>query len=678
MAERQTSSIRNIAMVGHGGVGKTTFLDHALHAAGIAKRAGDVDAGTSLSDYDPEEKSRQFSIYSSIFNFTAYGRTFNLIDAPGYIDFSGPAAGALPVVEMAVLCISAHDGIQLNTRRMWQAAGNEGLARVILITRIDADNISYDALIADIQENFGTECQPVFLPVGLGQDCKGVVNVLTTEEAPDGVVGDFGAAREGALESIIEADDDLMERYLEGEEVSPSEVMALLGSAVTAGSLVPVLCCAAKADIGVKEAMEFLAGCAPSPVDFPPREATDAEGNEVAIAPDPDAPFCARVFKVATDVHVGKVAFFRVYSGKLSGDLSVTLSRTGKSERLGHIYLVQGEEHVETDHAVTGDIICVSKVEELQLDDTLCAPDRVVTVRPTRYPSPMMSLAVVGQSRDDDQKITTGLQALAEGDPTLRVERTPSGELVITGMSILHLDVVLDKLKERHALQIETHEPSVPYRETVTRVGEGKYRHKKQTGGRGQFGEAYLRLEPNERGAGFEFLDEIVGGVIPRQFIPAVEKGIREVLDKGILAGYPIVDVKAAAYDGSYHSVDSSEAAFKIAGGRAFQEVFMECKPVLLEPIAEMEVTIPAEYMGDVTGNLTGHRGRILGMDQVGTMQVVKAEIPMAEVSRYSTELKSMTGGEGSFTLHFSHYAPVPAHVQQDIIAARAKKTEES
>jgi elongation factor G len=290
----------------------------------------------------------------------------------------------------------------------------------------------------------------------------------------------------------------------------------------------------------------------------------------------------------------------------------------------------------------------------------------------------MMSLAVVGQSRDDDQKISTGLLALAEGDPTLRVERTQSSELVITGMSTLHLDVVLDKLKERHALQIETHEPSVPYQETVTRVAEGKYRHKKQTGGRGQFGEVYLRLEPNERGAGFEFLDEIVGGVIPRQFIPAVEKGIREILDKGILAGYPIVDVKAAAYDGSHHSVDSSEAAFKIAGGRAFQEVFMECKPVLLEPIAEMEVTIPAEYMGDVTGNLTGHRGRILGMDQVGTMQVVKAEIPMAEVSRYSTELKSMTGGEGSFTLEFSHYAPVPAHVQQEIVAARARKDEES
>jgi elongation factor G len=675
MAERTPSNLLNVALVGHGGVGKTTFVDHLLHVVGFANRAGDVDAGSSLSDYEVEEQERKFSINSALFHFEFEGRAFNLVDTPGYPDFVGAAVGILPVVETAVICISAREGIQLNTRNMWAAAGREGLARIILLTRMDGDNVDMPKVVEDIHAMFGNQCRPVFLPIGAGQGVKGVVNLLEAEEEPPDVDGDFDAAREAALESVIESNDELMERYFEGEKIGADEIAASLRQAVASGSLVPILCCAAKTDVGVREAAHFLAACAPAPTDMEPRVATGPDGDDVLLPADPAGPFCARVFKATTDVHVGKVACFRVYSGQLRGDLTVQLARTGKPERLGHIYLIKGEDSEETDYAVPGDLLCVTKVEELRLDDTLCDSARL-TVKPTAYPTPMMALAVGTQSRDDDQKVAQGLQSLAEGDPTFSVGRGQGAELVITGMSNLHVDVMLSRLKRRHGVAVETHEPAIAYRETVTRVAEGKHRHKKQTGGRGQFGEVYLRVEPNERGAGFEFIDEIVGGSIPRQYIPAIEKGIREVLDRGILAGCQIVDVKAAVYDGSFHTVDSSEAAFKIAGGRAFQGAFEQAKPVLLEPMALIEVTIPSQFMGDVTGNLTGHRGRILGMDQVGTLQVVKAEIPRAEVTRYSTELKSMTGGEGSFTLEFSHYAVVPANIQQDIIARHQKAKE--
>jgi len=670
MGKSTGASLCNVAVVGHGSVGKTTFVDRLLYEAGAAKRPGDVDAGSSLSDHDPEEKDRKFSIHSAIFNFKAAGRTFNLIDTPGYLEFAGAALSALPVVETALIAVSAHEGVQLNTRRMWQAAGEQGLARIVLITRLDGDNIQFDQLIEQVREALGPECRPAFLPVGLGQQCKGVVNLVDSQDAPEGVVGDFESAREALMESIIESDDALMERYFEGEEIGSEEMAATLGKAVAAGSLVPIICCAAKSGIGVREVLSFLAGCAPSPQDGLVRTATDENGEQVELHADPDGPFCARVFKVTTDVHVGKLAYFRVYSGSLAGDLTVRLARTGESIRLGHVYTVFGEAQAEVNAVGPGEIICVPKIEQLRLDDTLCSPAVSLTLPPTPLPRPMMSLAVETQSRDDDQKLGAGLQVLMESDPTFTMHReSQSGELVITGMSTLHLDVMLSKLKRRYDITLTTREPSTPYRETITRKATGRYRHKKQTGGRGQYGEVYLRIEPNERGAGFEFIDEIVGGVIPRQFIPAVEKGIREVLEAGLLAGYPIVDIKAAVYDGSYHSVDSSEAAFKIAAARAFREAFEQAKPVILEPIARMEVTIPSEFMGDVTGNLTGHRGRILGMEQVGQMQVIRAEIPMAEVTRYSAELKSMTGGEGSFTLEFSHYEVVPPQIQQEIVA---------
>jgi len=677
MAKRSVSDIRNIAVVGHGSSGKTTFVDHLLHAAGAVNRAGSVDQGTSLSDYDPEEKKRKFSIDNALFTFEWNGKLINLIDTPGYLDFTGGAVGALPAVETAVIAVHAADGVRLNTRRMWQYADQGGFAKVLLITHLDAENIQFDRLLEEIQNDFGSNCVPVSLPVGIGQACSGIVDLLKTEKAPDGVVGDFDTLRSSLQESIIECDDELMERYLDGQEVKPEEIDATFKKAILQRQIVPILCCVAEKDIGVEEALTFLVSCTPSPEEAATRVATDAEGNDVELKADPSGPFCAEVFKSVTDMHVGRLVFFRIVSGTLKEGDSVTVKRTGATERLSHLYSVFGAEHKEITSAVAGEIVCVTKVEDLLVNDTMSA-DGELALPANKFPLPMMALAVEPRSRDDEERIGTGLQRLSEGDPTFRLERdAQSSELVITGMSNLHLEVMLNRLKERYGVTADTHEPSIPYRETITRKGEGKYRHKKQTGGRGQYGEVYLRLEPNERGAGFEFLDEVKGGVIPQQYIPAIEKGIVETMAAGILAGYPVVDVKAAVYYGSFHSVDSSEAAFKIAGARAFQLCFEGSKPVLLEPVGNIEVTIPPQFVGDVTGNLTAHRGRIVGMDQMGTMQILKAQIPMAEIRGYSAELQSMTGGEGTFTVEFAGYDPVPAHVQQQIIASRKPKKEE-
>ena len=679
MAQRSVSDTRNIVVVGHGGSGKTTLVDRLLHAAGLVNRPGSVDAGTSLSDYEPEEKQRKFSIESKIFNFQWDGKTFNIIDTPGYLDFSGAAAAAIPVVETALVSVHAGDGVRLNTRRMWELAEKAGLIRILLVTRLDADNIQFDRLLAEIRENFGPSCVPVYLPVGLGERCTGVVSLLDADEAPPGVVGDFGGLKESLKESIIECDDKLMERYLGGEEIDPKELSATLRKAILASRIMPILCVVAEKGLGVKEMLSFLSNYAPSPEEGPQRKGAAESGEEVTLEPKPAATFCAQVFKSVVDVHVGRLVYFRVYSGSMSAGSSVHVGRTGRSERLAHLYTLFGAEQKEVPEVIPGDIVCVSKVEDVLINDVLRDAQSKWMLPPIQFPKPMMSLAVEPRSRDDEQRISTGLQRLAESDPTFTLTRDQqSSELVIAGMSNLHLDVMLSKLKTRYGVSADSHEPSIPYRETITKKVEASYKHKKQTGGRGQYGEVYLRLEPNERGAGFEFIDEIKGGVIPQQYVPAVEKGIVEAMQRGVMAGYPVVDLKVAVYYGSYHTVDSSEAAFKIASSRAFQGAFGQARPVLLEPIVKLEVTIPERFVGDVTGNLSGHRGRILGITQAGRMQALTAEIPLAEVRGYSAELQSMTGGEGTFTMESSHYEVVPSHIQVQIIAQhKAEKEQE-
>jgi elongation factor G len=478
----------------------------------------------------------------------------------------------------------------------------------------------------------------------------------------------------------VEADEGLMERYLEGEKIGDAELAPVVTRAIQQGSLVPVFATSAAREIGVAEMLDVIAAFFPSPVEAGPAKATKPGTDEqVERAPTVEAPFGAQVFKVMSDPFVGKMTFFRVYSGRLASDEPLYLPRTGKRERSGGLFAVLGKEQQSVPAAVAGQIVCITKVDTPQVSDTICAENDAVVFAPIKFPTPMVSLAIQPQSRNDETRLSTGLSKLTDEDATFVTRRDPqTRELVVTGMSTLHLDVMLARLRSRFDVNVNTREPKIPYLETITATSEAKYRHKKQTGGRGQYGEVYLRLEPNQRGAGFEFLDEIVGAAIPNQFIPAVEKGVRETMELGVLAGYPVVDLKCAVFDGSYHTVDSSEQAFKTAAHNAFREAFAEARPCLLEPIVNIEITVPSKFMGDVTSDINGRRGRVQDVQQIGDLQVIKAQCPMADLLRYSTELRSMTGGEGSFTMEFSHYDLVPHSKVEQIVAAAQKAKEEA
>ncbi|MGR3309335.1 MAG: elongation factor G [Candidatus Brocadiales bacterium] len=680
MAGYETKDIRNIVLVGHGASGKTSLIESLLFKAGATTRLGSVDDGTSVVDYEPDEKERTFTINSKILHCKWLDKELNVVDTPGYPDFIGEAISALTAVETVLVVIAATSGIQTNTRRLWKLATEKGLGRIIVITKMDGENIEFLQLLESIKKNFGAACTPLTVPVGCGHDFKDVVSALEPDaKTPDGAIGDVNHFREALMEAIVEADDALLQRYLEGEEIENEKIQQCLIKAIAGGNVVPILCCSNKKDIGIKEVLDAIANYAASPEEHAGRKCLDAEkGEEIVLDNSAAAPFCAQVFKCITDPFVGKLAFFRTFSGALDGDLSFYNPRTKKNEKPGHILKVFGKDQTAVHKVIVGDILAMSKVEDVNISDALCSPKRPVKFNPITFPIPMVSLAVEPKTKGAEQKISTALQKLAEEDHTFKVNRdTQTGELVISGMTNLHLDIMIGRLKRRFEVEVNAKPPKIPYKETITAKAESKYKHKKQTGGRGQYGEVYIRMEPLQRGAGFEFANEIFGGSIPNQYIPPIEKGIRESMAKGILAGCSIVDVKVTIYDGSFHTVDSSEAAFKIASSKAFHIAFKDANPVLLEPIVNIEVTIPSEFMGEISGNLISRRGRIAGMDSAGEFQVIKASIPMSEIMRYETELKSMTGGQGSYTIEFSHYDAVPSHIAQTIIAETQKEKEE-
>ena len=688
MSKYQTKDIRNIVLVGHGGSGKTTLAEAMLFKAGAINKMGTIDEGNTVSDFAPDEKERKISINASLLRCDYNGRHINIIDAPGYPDFSGMAAIGMAAVETAVIVVNANAGLELNARKMWMMAEKNGLGRVIITNRLDGENIDFGKLIEEIREAFGKSCVPFNLPVGTGGEFKGVENVLSPSGNAGPVVGgSVEDANQQLIESIVESDEALMEKYLEEGSVSEEEVASVFARAIARGEVTPILCTAAAETTGVDEFLDFVARFCPNPLEGRKRvsievktvkneEGETTETIETPIDPAGDK-FCAQVFKVNIDPFVGKLCFFRVLSGSLKTDSTVYNARAGKSERTGHLLAIQGKDTENIPEVTAGDLAAIAKVETIELNDTLCDEGAGFNVKPIEFLKPMVTLAVEPKSRKDEQKISASLQKLADEDPTFQVERDrQTKELVIRGLSQFHLDIMIARLQSRFEVGINSKEPKIPYLETITAKGEGHYRHKKQTGGRGQFGECYMRVEPLERGAGFEFSNAVFGGAIPSNFMPAIEKGIREQLEKGILAGYPVVDVKAEVYDGSYHTVDSDEHSFKIAGGRAFQDGFLKSKPVLLEPIVNIEVTVPGKFMGDITGDLSGRRGRIAGMDSIGNLQVIKAKVPMKEIGKYSTELRSLTGGEGSYTIEFSHYDVVPARLAEEIIA-RSKKAKE-
>ena len=671
MPEYTTDDIRNVALVGHGGAGKTTLAEALLAYAGVIGAPGSVVNGTSVCDFDPQEKEHQHSLYTAVVHFDHGSRHMNLVDTPGYPDFLGRALPVLAAVETAAVVVDARQGIQMVTRRMMEAAAQRGLARMVVVNKIDADELDLEALLASLVEAFGTECMPINLPAGGG---RSVVDCFF--EPGDGPA-DFSSVEEAhtrIVDQVVEVDEELMELYLEqGEELEADRLHDAFERALREGHLIPVCFASAETGAGIAEFANIIEKVMPSPPEANRPPFRDAAGELVEIAPDPGGAAVAHVFKVSVDAFVGKLGVFRIHRGTVTKDSQLYVDDARKPVKVGHLFALQGKDHVEIDAGVPGDICAVAKVDEVAYDAMMHASqdDEGLALAELALPAPMLGLAISARTRGDEQKLGDSLSKLAAEDPCLAIEHNAIfNETVIRGLGDLHLRMVLEKMKDRYNVEVETRPPKIAYRETVRKPAEGHHRHKKQTGGAGQFGEVYLKIEPLARGTGFEFVDAVAGGVIPHQFIPAVEKGVRQVLSTGAVAGYPIHDVRVTVYDGKHHSVDSKEVAFVAAGKKAFADAVNKAAPIVLEPIVDIQVTVPQANMGDVAGDLSSKRGRISGTEAMsGGMVVVSGQAPLSELGSYQSELKSVTGGAGSYTMVLSHYDPVPANIQQQLVA---------
>jgi len=697
MAKYQVADIRNVALCGHGSAGKTTLVDKLLNVTGAVSRQAAVDDGTSICDFDDEEKQHQYSIEASLVHFDHAGKHFQLIDTPGYPDFIGQTIGAMRGVDTAAIMIHALSGIEVNTRRVFAEAEKAGLGRMIVIGKMDSDNIDFPALIESIKEVFGTACVLLNVPLGQGADFRGVAGTLKVPDDTAGALIDPNEISESLLESIIEVDEEVMERYFEGELPTDEELSRLIVRAVAEGSLIPMVCVSGKTGAGVDELLDALAMCA-LPPDSIERTTQTAEGEDVPVAADASGPLVAQVFKTRIDPFVQKLSFIRVFGGTLAKDSTISVVGARKGVKLSQLLRVQADQTEPVDEAGPGDIVAVVKMEELETASTLGE----AALPSIKFPTPMVGLAVTPKSRGDEAKLSGALNKIVQEDSTFRLDRdAQTKETVITGMSELHLQILQERLKRRDKVEVSTKEPKIPYRETIQANAEGSYRHKKQTGGRGQFGEVHIRMFPLPEGTvieeyatkerfasmktphydeanNFLWVDSVVGGTIPSNFMPAVEKGFRERMTKGVVAGYQVQNVCVEVHFGKHHAVDSSEQAFKTAASMAFRNVFQDAKPALLEPIVKIEITIPGDNVGDISSDMSGRRGRVLGMDSAGGgMQTVSAEVPLAEVTTYARSLSSITGGQGSYTIEFSHYDVVPGNVQQEIIAKATMKEEE-
>ncbi|MCL6504790.1 MAG: elongation factor G [Pirellulales bacterium] len=699
MAELRPEDIRNVAICGHGSSGKTSLVDRLLYRTGEVTHPPSVDEGSSICDFDEEERAHKYSIETAVVHCRHAGKYFQLLDTPGYPDFIGQTLGALRAADTALVAVNAHSGIEVNTRRVFQEAAAAGLGRMIVITKLDLENIDFPSLVQHIQEMFGPACTLLNVPIGSGAGLRGVVSTLRPPADAAGALIDPNEIHTRLVESIIENDEQVTERYFEGQPPTEEELARLIVEAVAGGSLIPMVCISTKAEVGLSELLDALALCA-----LPPhkvrRTARTAEGTEVVLQPDPAAPLAAQVFKTRIDPFVQKLSFVRIYSGTLSKDQTVPASTSRRGVKVAQLLRVQGSQTEPCESAGPGEIVAIAKVEELHTGTSLGS----YTLPEIKFPTPMVGLAATPRSRGDEGKLSTALAKVAEEDSTFRLDRDPqTKELVMTGMSELHLQIVRERLKRRDKVEIDTKEPKIPYRETIQAKAEGSYRHKKQTGGRGQFGEVHIRMFPLPRGTNIEefatkerfpsmreyhydpennflWIDSIVGGSIPNNFLPAVEKGFRERMERGVIAGYRVQDVCVEVFFGKHHPVDSSEQAFKTAGSMCFRNVFQQAKPCLLEPIVKLHITVPSAKLGDINSDMSGRRGRVLGMDSAGgDLQTVIAEVPLAEVTTYARSLSSMTGGQGSYTMEFSHYDVVPGNVQKEIIekAVLAEEEEE-
>ncbi|MBS4019420.1 elongation factor G [Azonexus hydrophilus] len=672
MSSYTPDSLRSIALVGHGSAGKTSLAEALLHAAGAIPARGSVDKGNTVCDHDAQEKEAGHSLNSAVFSFEHEGCRIHAIDTPGYPDFSGQAIAALAAVDTVVLVINAQAGIEVMSERMMQLAAERKLCRMIVINKIDADNVDLPALLADIRERFGRECMLLDLPAHGGAD---VVEVLE-HDAGDADFASVAAAHRELIDQIVEEDEDLLARYLEdGADPAGAELHAPFEKALREGHLIPVLFTSAKTGAGVKELLHVLASLAPSPAEGnPPLFHRGEPGGEVeafAAVPDPEKHVLAHVFKVIADPYMGKIGVFRVHQGTLRKDMQLFAGDGKRAFRVAHLYRLQGKDCVEVDSLQPGDIGALAKVDDIVFDCVLhdSHDEDHIHLTPLAFPRPMAGLAVETRKKGDEQRLFEILGKLAMEDPTFVVERHPTNnETVIRGLGEIHLKAKLARMAGQYKLEVDTRPPSIPYRETITAPGEAMHRHKKQSGGAGQFGEVHLRIEPKGRGEGFEFVDAVKGGVIPGVFMPAVEKGVRQALAGGVVAGYPVEDLKVTVFDGKTHAVDGKEVAFTIAGRKAVIEAIRNARPIVMEPIVSIEIVVPEANIGDLSGDLSGRRGHVTGTESRGRgLALITGEVPLAELNDYQSRLKSLTGGQGSYSIDFLRYAPVPPQLQQQL-----------
>ena len=684
MAIYSSGDIRNIALVGHGGAGKTTLVEALLYHAGAIKNMGSVEKGTAVCDFDPQEKNHQHSLDAAVVSMDYHGGHINLIDTPGYPDFIGRAMAVLPAVETCAVVINAQGGIEMTTHKMMQVAKERHMDRLIIINKIDHPDADLPALLNNIKETFGSECLPVNLPANRGSQ---VVDCFFQPQV-QGVKTDFSSVEEAhtqIIDQVVELDEDLMQIYLEqGEEITPEQLHNPFEQALREDHLVPICFVSAITGAGVPELLELFARLMPNPMEGNPPQFLQGEGKDAKpfeISPDPERHALAHVFKVSIDPYAGKLGVFRIHQGRIARDSQLFIGDARKPFKVGHLLKLQGKQHIEIESAIPGDICAVAKVEEIHFDAVIhdSHEEDHIHLRSMKFPSPMCGLAIEVKSRGDEQKISDALHKLQAEDPSFMVEHHASlNETVIRGLGELHLRMILEKLKDTYNVEVETHPPSIAYRETITTNAEGHHRHKKQTGGAGQFGEVYLRIEPLPRGAGFEFVDDVVGGVIPRQYLPAIEKGVGQAVEQGVIAGYPLQDIRVTVYDGKYHTVDSKEVAFVSAGKKSFIEAVKKARPVVLEPVVNISIVTPNQNLGDITADLSVRRGRITDTVALsGGMTNIRGQVPLGEISSYQSQLKSITGGIGSFSIEFSHYDPVPGRKQQELITEFHPKEED-
>ncbi len=683
MQTYSTPDIRNIVLLGHNGDGKTTLAERLLFRSGALSRMGKIEDGTTASDYEPEEERRGGSVNLSVLPVEWAGKKINILDTPGYMDFLGEMLSGLLVADAAVIVADASTALQVGTDMAWSRASDRGLARLLVLAKMDRENAEYDTMFATARERYGNGCAPVLVPIGAGGSFRGVVDVLnrkayledgTETDVSDDMGVDVEAYREQVIEAVAEADDDLATKFLEGEDITDEELMAALRAGVKSCEVFPVLASSGQAGAGTDALLNVLAELTPSPADVPAPTSQTASGEEATVTADPDGEVAALIFKTTADQFVGKLSYFRVMSGTIHTNSHVWNTAQNQQERMAQIVVPIGKDHENVETLAPGDIGAVAKLGVSHTGDTLSTREAGLSLPGIQFPEPIFSVAVEAKTKADQDKMGPALGRLLEEDPSLTMTReSDTHQVILSGLGDSHIDVSVQKLQRKFGVEVEVGTPKVPYRETIRISTRAEYKHKKQTGGHGQYGHVVLQLEPLDRGGGFEFGQKVVGGSVPKNFIPAVEKGIRESLPEGAVAHFPIVDVRAVLVDGSFHAVDSSEMAFKIAASSALKQGIQQAQPVLLEPIMTLEVVTPEDFTGDVIGNLNSKRAHVQGMATENEVTTVQAEAPMSEVLRYSTELRSMTQGRASYTMRFSHYEEVPQHLAQKIIDESAE-----